>query len=260
MVYLLKAFGHTSLEALDGEAGLEAARRETPDLILCDVHLPGVDGYEVARRLKGHPTLGAIPVVAVTALAMVGDRERVLAVGFDGYISKPIDPETFVGQVAAFLQDRPAVGAAAASAPAVAPPSQPGWGRRTTILAVDNSPVNLGLARSILEPLGYQVITAASAKEALALAQEAPPDLILSDVHMSRESGFDFLAAARKDPRLRSIPFVFISSTVWRDRDRTDALALGAAKFILRPIEPQALLAEIEECLEEDSDGDHPDR
>jgi two-component system cell cycle response regulator len=91
------------VEAHDGQAGLDAARREPFDLILCDVQLPKMDGYAVAQQLKGHPVLKRIPLVAVTALAMVGDRDRVLASGFDGYIAKPIAPEAFVGQVEAFL-------------------------------------------------------------------------------------------------------------------------------------------------------------
>jgi CheY-like chemotaxis protein len=106
MTYLLQAFGHTSLSARDGEEGLEAVRREVPDLVLCDVHLPKIDGYEVARQLKGHPTLRTIPLVAVSASAMAHDRDQAQAAGFDGYLSKPIDPETFVQQVEAFLQTR----------------------------------------------------------------------------------------------------------------------------------------------------------
>jgi PAS domain S-box-containing protein len=99
----LQAFGHTPLEAVDGETGLDLIQREAPELILCDIHLPGMDGFGVARQLKGHPAYSAIPLVAVTALAMVGDRDRILSAGFDGYITKPIVPETFVGQVEAFL-------------------------------------------------------------------------------------------------------------------------------------------------------------
>jgi len=103
MIYLLQAFGHQPVEAHDGQSGLEAARREPFDLILCDVQLPKLDGYAVAKQLKSHPGLKHIPLVAVTALAMVGNRDTVLAAGFDGYIPKPITPETFVGQVEAFL-------------------------------------------------------------------------------------------------------------------------------------------------------------
>jgi two-component system cell cycle response regulator len=105
MSYLLRAFGHVVIEAADGPRGIDAARRELPELILCDVQLPGIDGCEVARRLKGDPSVGSIPLIAVTAMAMVGDRERVLSSGFDGYVSKPIDPATFVQQVLSIARD-----------------------------------------------------------------------------------------------------------------------------------------------------------
>ena len=106
MTYLLQAFGHTLLCASDGEEGLEAIGREVPDLVLCDVHLPKIDGYEIARQLKGHPTWRTIPLVAVTASAMAHDRNKARASGFDGYLTKPIDPETFVQQIEAFLAAR----------------------------------------------------------------------------------------------------------------------------------------------------------
>lgn len=104
MCYLLRAFGHTVLAARNGAEGIEMSRREMLDAIICDVHLPGVDGYEVARHLKKHPVLRQIPLIAVTALAMVGDREKLLSAGFDGYIDKPIDPERFVKQIEAFIK------------------------------------------------------------------------------------------------------------------------------------------------------------
>jgi CheY-like chemotaxis protein len=103
MVYLLEAFGHTVTTAVDGAGGLAAVPREMPEIVLCDLHLPGIDGYEVCRRLKADPALRRIPLIAVTASAMAGDRDRGLATGFDGYIAKPIDPERFVTEVEGFL-------------------------------------------------------------------------------------------------------------------------------------------------------------
>ena len=105
MTYLLTAFGHTALKAVDGEEGLELARREKPDLILCDLQLPGMDGFEVARCLRDDPQLSKIPVVAVTACAMDDDRAKVMAAGFEGYITKPIVPEDFVSQAERFLSE-----------------------------------------------------------------------------------------------------------------------------------------------------------
>jgi len=103
MSYLLNAYGYALLTATDGESGLDVATREQPDLIICDVHLPQLDGYGVVRVLKRMPSLRGIPAIAVTALAMVGDRDKLIEAGFDGYISKPIEPETFVAEIERFL-------------------------------------------------------------------------------------------------------------------------------------------------------------
>jgi len=104
MVYLLKAYGHEPLSAYDGEEGINVAQHVLPDLIVCDVNLPTLDGYDVVKFFKNHPTLCVMPIVAVTALAMVGDREKLLASGFDGYIGKPIEPEVFVSQIEHYLR------------------------------------------------------------------------------------------------------------------------------------------------------------
>ncbi len=247
MSYLLGSFGYLAATATDGGAGMDAARDGAFDLIVCDVHMPGIDGYELARRLKADPALRTIPLVAVTALAMVGDRDKVLAAGFDGYIAKPIDPETFVRQVEAYLclEKRKAVTARDNLASSARPPTAV----RQTILVVDNLPVHLELARGILEPHGYRVLTAEGVADALALAREQPCDLILSDVCMAGETGYDLIKAVKADPRLRDTPFVFLTSTMTDEKARAAGLALGASRFLFRPIEPEALLAEIVACL-----------
>ncbi len=101
--FLLEQNGFRVVAAVDGPSGLALAADSPPDLILLDIQLPKMDGYEVARRLRGQPALGEVSIVAVTSYAMPGDREKALAAGCDGYVEKPIDPDTFVGQVAAFL-------------------------------------------------------------------------------------------------------------------------------------------------------------
>jgi two-component system, cell cycle response regulator len=268
MNYLLQAFGHTTQTATDGKEGLDAVYRERPDLILCDVQLPRVSGYEVVRQLKSDSALRTVPVVAVTAFAMVGDRDKLLAAGFDGYLAKPIVPETFVKQVEAFLQPEqqappaPPPAIPAAQAPAAPAAAAPKPAKRATILAVDNSAVNLALLRSTFEPFGFEVLTAQSPSEGRALARQAALDLILSDVHMPHESGYEFLQSIKADPRLCTIPFVFISSTVLRE-DREESLPAGAAAFLLRPMEPQVLVAKVESCLQEwkeRQNGNNPDR
>ena len=103
MVYLLKAFGHAPFTARDGLEGIAAARCVHPDLILCDIQLPGANGVEVCHQLKGDRALRDVPLIAVTAFPMVGDREKLLGEGFNGYVSKPINPQTFIDQITPYL-------------------------------------------------------------------------------------------------------------------------------------------------------------
>jgi CheY-like chemotaxis protein len=105
--YLLSAHGHVPLLAMNGAEGIRVAIVQRPALILVDIRMPGMDGYEVAAAIRAEPGLSHTRIVAVTASAMVGDRERIAAAGFDGYIQKPIDPATFVGDVERFLVDEP---------------------------------------------------------------------------------------------------------------------------------------------------------
>ena len=251
MVYLLTAFGHEPVQALDGAEGLELAGRQQLDLILLDIHMPQMDGYEVVRRLKEHRDCGEIPIVAVTALAMVGDRERILASGFSGYIAKPIDPETFPMQIQGFL------GHAYSTK---SPPSRQ-WQQQEVlaratqsknggvVLLVDNIQANIELARVILEPSGYQVVGALSASVGFDLARQTKPVLIISDVHMNQQDGYEFLRMLQADPELSHVPFVFLSSSVTSAREQERALQLGAKMFISRPIEPYTLLEQLKEYI-----------
>lgn len=101
--FLLEKEDYEVAQARDGQQGIELAVSEPPDLILLDIQLPVMDGHEVARRLKQAEETKTIPIVAVTSYAMAGDRETILAAGCEGYIEKPIDPDSFVEQVRKFL-------------------------------------------------------------------------------------------------------------------------------------------------------------
>lgn len=101
--FLMEARGWEMVHAEDGPAGVDLATTTQPALILLDIQLPGMDGYAVARALRANPLLAATPIVAVTSYAMAGDRERCLAAGCNGYIEKPIDPQTFAVDVEQFI-------------------------------------------------------------------------------------------------------------------------------------------------------------
>lgn len=99
LTFLLEKHGYEVAAAIDGPTGIELADRMRPDLILLDIQLPEMDGYAVARALRRNPALHRIPIVAVTSFAMMGDREKALAAGCDGYLEKPVNPDTFVTDI-----------------------------------------------------------------------------------------------------------------------------------------------------------------
>ena|SRR3972149_3245648 len=101
---VLQAEGYTVIEANDGPSGIQTATEQTPDLILMDINLPDVDGYEITARIKQLSGLAKVPVIALTANVMKGDREKTLAAGCDGYIQKPIDIDQLPAQIEHFLK------------------------------------------------------------------------------------------------------------------------------------------------------------
>ena len=105
--FLLEKHGYRVVPACDGPTGIAIAKTTQPALILLDIQLPLMDGYAVARELRSDPALRHIPIIAVTSYAMVGDREKSLAAGCNGYIEKPINPDTFVAEIERFLPPNP---------------------------------------------------------------------------------------------------------------------------------------------------------
>jgi two-component system, cell cycle response regulator DivK len=100
---LLTSFGYELIEAVTGEDGVIAAEKERPDLILMDIQLPGIDGYETTRRIKANPALNRIPVIAVTSYALSGDDIKAFAAGCDGYVTKPFDPADLLEKIREYL-------------------------------------------------------------------------------------------------------------------------------------------------------------
>jgi two-component system cell cycle response regulator len=248
MRYLLAAAGYVITSAVDGEAGLASAREDHPDLIVCDIQLPKMSGIAVARNLRQDAACKDIRLIAVTAFAMLGDREKLLAAGFDGYVSKPLDPETFAAEIAAFLP-LPQRSTVEARSPEDGAAREKTRVDGPTAVCVDNLQSNLAFTSSILEHMGYDVTTTNTVADALRILRQRTPDLIMSDVCMPRQGGFDLIAAVKAEPALSTVPFIFLTSTALEASDREKAMALGADRFIIRPIEPGELIAEIEACL-----------
>jgi CheY-like chemotaxis protein len=103
---LLQVNGYTTFEARNGKQGVEMAREKQPDLILMDIQMPVMDGFEATRILKSDPVTASIPIIALTSAAMAGDREKTIQAGCDGFMSKPIDIHDFLEKVASEVRHR----------------------------------------------------------------------------------------------------------------------------------------------------------
>ena len=101
--FLLEHKGYRVIRARDGVEGVKLAAMEKPDLILMDIQLPLLDGYGATKQIKANEEISNTPIIAVTSFAMIGDREKALKAGCNGYIEKPIDPETFLSEIEQFL-------------------------------------------------------------------------------------------------------------------------------------------------------------
>jgi CheY-like chemotaxis protein len=257
MTYLLEMHGHAVTAAVTGERGVELARASRPDVIVMDLQLPGIDGYQALTALRSVPDLAAVPVIAVTSFAMTGDRERALDAGFDHHLTKPIDPETFTEEINTRLPEH--LRGSLPMPTDVEPPraadvrtASPNGHHAGDILVLDDSLLNQTLLRSMLEPHGYRVRAAFTVDEAIAAAENKAPDLVLSDVHVGRQSGTELLAHLQSVPVLTVVPFAFITATTdWQD----PLLGAGVTHIIQRPIEPTALLNEVESLLNSRTGG-----
>lgn len=250
MTYILSAFGHTTLSAMDGEEGIRLATACLPSVIICDIQLPKLDGYEVARRLKEHPELRHIPLIAVTALAMVGDRERILAAGFDGYIPKPIAPDLFVKQVESYLPVSERIGHVRPETPeTVSEPLTALGAKRGTILLINHSPSNAEVSRKLLEPSGFTVLSEEDRVTAISIASLTRPDLVLYDVHSHTDRGCWFLEKFHADKRLSATPIILLASSTWSNRDRVAMGEYPHVRFLVRPLDPIVLFNEVDACL-----------
>ena len=248
--------------AKSGEKALEIAALEPhPDLILLDVMMPGMDGYEVCRRLKQDPVTKEIPVVFLTANTAVEDEERGIMLGAVDYITKPFSPPIVIARVTNhlslktkvdFLRDRAASlerdmaintrELVAIHAVDVAPLDE------ATVLVVDDTPENLQLMAGLLKGI-YKVKFAKSGEKALEIAALEPhPDLILLDVMMPGMDGYEVCRRLKQDPDTSNIPVIFITAKVEVD-DEMRGLELGAVDYITKPISPPVMLARVETHL-----------
>lgn len=253
MTYLLQAFGHRPILATDGEMGVVLAASERPDLILCDLHLPKLDGLGVVARLRADPATRAIPVLAASALPVTDGGAALRRAGFSGCLPKSLEPDVLLPALESFLP--PALRASAVPdaapatqpappAPAAAPSPQPD-APRARVLLLDAAPENAGLVAAILAHTGYAANSALNPAQAGALLDGHAYDLVVCDLGLLEAGRLDFLADALE--MAPGLPVLLLRPD---DEDELGALGAGRRRSVLsHPLEPQQLVAAIDQLL-----------
>ena len=250
LTYLLQAFGHRPLGATDGEMGVSMARQELPDLILCDLHLPRLDGHGVVARLRADPATCNIPVLAASALPVSDGCAALRRAGFSGCLPKSLEPDVLIPSLETFLPGHLRSGVApgapataAASEPEPAPP--PATAPRAQVLLLDAAPENAGLVASILAHSGYDVHSAPNPAAAAALASHGGFGLALCDLGIHEAGRIDFLSDALE--LVPELPVIVIGPD--HDDDLSALVRGRRAHTLSHPLEPQQLVAAIDALL-----------
>jgi CheY-like chemotaxis protein len=256
--FALETEGYRVWTASDGEEALVLLREIRPRLILMDIQLPGIDGLELTRQLKADPATSEIVIVAVTAYAMKGDREKALRAGCDGYITKPIDPILLPTQVADQLarSGHQSVVAATVKTPTAAPqhddlnstsaggPSAAtdvSDGSKPTILLIEDNPATRRMYRLALETAGYEVIEARDGGAALDALQRRRPALIIQDLILPDMDGLELARRIREELGAAPVPILCVSGFLSR-LDEARAVKGGFAQVLVKPVDPFHLL------------------
>lgn len=255
---LLRHASHAVLCAIDAETGLTLARTQQPDLILMDMQLPGMDGLTATKLLKQDPVTAAIPVIALTALAMKADQERCQAAGCDGYIAKPLRYQHLYSAINALLGLDGAVAddvmpapvtvadAVAMEAEVCAAPADCDSPDERLILVAEDNEINQKLILRQLALLGFAANVASNGREAFEFWQSGHYALLLTDLRMPELSGYALSAAIRAQEQGKTrIPIVALTAHI-RSREAEQCRLAGMDDCLSKPLQ----LAELKALLE----------
>lgn len=243
---LLESVGCTVYEAANGKEGVEKARTVLPDVILMDIMLPVMDGLEATRRIKATKETAEIPVIALTAKAMAGDREQILKAGCDDYVAKPIDIPLLLHKLSQILGREFSLQSNQSLQKKERTAHRSLLG---TLLIVDDTPKNVIILEKVFTSEGYNVFTASNGKDALEILENHQVDLVISDIAMPVMDGYRLCYEMMKNPRTRRIHFIFYSSHYSHKEEVDFGLALGAERYMVRPLEIKKLVSLVEEVL-----------
>ncbi len=217
----LEAEGYAVVVAPNGEAGIAAARESAPAAVILDVLLPGIDGWEVLRRLKADPSLRDVPVVVVT---VVDERNVAMSLGAADYFLKPVRPEALLARLGQYTFTTKVKQ------------------RRVKVLAIDDDPAARDLVAQALRPVGFDVAVAASGREGLAMARNDPPELVICDLVMPDIDGYEVVDQLRANPATRDATILILTGQDLSTRDR-ERLNGKVAEVLGKTADPRTALA-----------------
>jgi chemosensory pili system protein ChpA (sensor histidine kinase/response regulator) len=264
---LLDREGYVVLTAKDGVDALEQMREELPDVMLTDVEMPRMDGFDLTRNVRGDERMKAVPVIMITSRTADKHREHAQQLGVDVFLGKPYEEGELLRHIAALAKRAPPSAPAAparASAPAVAPLAAPpvvappvsravpppaAPARQVSVLVVDDSLTVRKITGRLLTREGYAVEVAKDGVDALEKLRAQLPDVMLTDVEMPRMDGFELTRNVRADERLKRVPIIMITSRT-ADKHRERATELGVDVFLGKPYEEGELLRQIASLAE----------
>jgi signal transduction histidine kinase/DNA-binding response OmpR family regulator len=213
----LEGEGYEVEVAPDGEAGMAAASREAPDAIILDVLLPGIDGWEVLRRLKADPALRDLPVVVVT---VVDERNVAMSLGAVDYFLKPVKPEALLARLSQYtFTTKVKLGP-------------------VRVLTIDDDPVARDLVTNALRPEGFEVVAAGSGQEGLDMALEEPPDLVICDLLMPDMDGYEVVDRLHANEATKDVTILILTGQELSTADR-QRLNGKVAEIVGKGVDPR---------------------
>ena len=249
----LKAAGYDVLSAYNGEDAIKAARDEEPDIILLDIMMPGMDGYEVTKVLKSDPRTSIIPIVLVTALKGVDDKVTGLDAGADDFLSKPPNQAELLARVRSLVKLKKLQEEAVSLSGKVEVASPEGDEEegedeeKGLILIIDDDVKTSGLWSKLLKD-NYNCVLATTGDEAMALFDEAVPDLILLDLLLPDMHGLDLLKRIKKNPDLKEISVIIVSSLSDLET-KVKSIDLGGDDYLVKPVNSLELHARVRAAM-----------
>ncbi|MFM8275057.1 MAG: response regulator, partial [Gemmata sp.] len=259
----LERKGHTVLTADSGLLAVAYTLNEKPDLVLMDLGLPDIDGWEATRRVKADPTTAAVPVIVLSAHVTTDAKEKAFAAGCQDFETKPVNWEVLFRKIDEWVAKARAEARARPQAPAAAPPAEPApagpapnaardeaapAAARRILVVEDNDPNRVMLCRR-LQKLGYATTEAANGREALEYIYTKPFDLILCDIMMPEVDGYEVLRTLKADPNMAPLPVIMVSA-LDDMAGVVRCIEMGAEDYLHKPYEAVLLQARIAAALD----------